>query len=313
MSNIFVITTYRQLEEYCRSWVSGKVRELVIVGEPGLGKTSAIKKASEHKDVVCFGAKNSPVEFYMELFWNQGRLIVIDDTEGLLNTRDGKALTRSLMERDHNKLMVWKTQAPVLKKAGVPTSFQTTSRVLIITNEWSDSGIHKAIASRATVIRFEPSAKEVFDFAQKWFPDKEILQFARQFQDRWHKPDLRVLERTQEVKESRMKATDWRAFFLSHCRRPGKMAAVAEILADPSFRTAKEREMEFKRRGLGSRPTFYRLQGKLKSHRSPASTPSSSPNTEPNGMVTTLQIAGTLIPRLEHVLPESMTESEVGS
>jgi hypothetical protein len=311
MSNIFVITTYKQLEEYCRSWASGKIRELVIVGESGLGKTHAIKKATELKDVVFFGAKNSPIEFYIELFWNQGRLVVIDDTEGLLNTREGKALIRSVTERNHNKTVVWNTQASALKKAGVPTSFQTTSRTLIVTNEWSGGGIYKAIASRATVIRFEPSAKEVLDFAQKWFPDKEVLQFARQYQDRWHKPDLRLLERTQESKDARMSATDWRTFFLSHCRRPGKVAAVAEILADPSFPTAKDREMEFERRGFGSRSTFHRFQKKLKSRRSPASTPSSSSEAEPNGAVTTLQIAATLIPSVENVRTESVSTPEV--
>jgi hypothetical protein len=313
MSNIFVITTYRQLNEFCKSWVSGEISELVIVGEPGIGKTSAASKASEFRDAVFITARNSPIEFYQDLYLNRGSLIVIDDTEGLLNTREGKALIRSLTERNHSKTLVWNTQAAALKKAGVPTRFQTTSRTLIVTNEWSGGGIYKAIASRATVIRFKPSAKEVLDFAKKWFDDKEILLFARQHQDRWHTPDFRLLEKTREIKNSRMSTTDWRAFFLNECGGPDKVAAVAEILADPLFRTAKDREMEFKRRGCGSRASYFRTQKDLKSRRSPTSTPSSSPNTEPNGMVTTLQIAGTLIPMLEHVLPESMTDSEVGS
>jgi len=73
---------------------------------------------------------------YEELYRHRGSFVVIDDVDSLYADKAGIRLLKCLCQTEDQKSVAWHTDARSLDKHGVPREFTTTSRVIIICNDW---------------------------------------------------------------------------------------------------------------------------------------------------------------------------------
>lgn len=128
--------------------------------------------------------------------------------------------------------------------------------MVIIANEWRTLNDNvAAIEDRGHVLFFEPSALEVHVRTSRWFWDQELFDFIGERLHLIAKPSMRTYYLAAELKRAGM---DWRRFVLGRCLSGSKLL-VAQLKADPSYTSEKDRERAFIERGGGCRATYYNL------------------------------------------------------
>jgi hypothetical protein len=87
----------------------------------------------------------------------------------------------------------------------VPREFVTTSRVIIICNDWKTLNSNvSALQDRGHVLVFQPSAAEVHRQAGEWFKDAEIYEWFGKNLHRIAEPSFRHYVRAAELKAAGM-------------------------------------------------------------------------------------------------------------
>ncbi len=106
--------------------------------------------------------------------------MVIDDVDGLYADRAAVRLLKGLCQTEPRKRLGWHTAAVSRYGPGLPTSFETTSRVAILANELKTQNVNvnvSAVLDRGHVVVFDPSAREVHLRTAGWFWDQEVFDF----------------------------------------------------------------------------------------------------------------------------------------
>ena len=120
----------------------------------------------------------------------------------------------------------------------IPKEFTTTSRVAIITNDWKTLNRDvAALQDRGHVVLFQPSAGEIHLRIAQWFWDQEIFDFLGERLHWLEEASLRHYVAAWELKQAGL---DWRGLVLSRCLS-GRALLVAQVKADPRYRTEAER------------------------------------------------------------------------
>jgi hypothetical protein len=258
------VERYSAMRRVLRKFASGTDPLLVVKGGPGLGKTEAVQRALRRLPHLMLRGKKSALDLYIDLFEHRDMLVVIDDVDALLAIRDGQELVRDVTETVTKKTLRWGTQSSRLVELGIPKQFQTTSRVIVITNSWSDGGVREAIASRALSIDFCPPWREVYLYAAGWFQDQEVLDFVHSNLHILSKPDLRVLLNARQLRGYSVPGVPWQSAFDGCFGVSKRRQAALRILSDASFGSNAARAREFERLGHGDRATFYRHVAELR-------------------------------------------------
>jgi hypothetical protein len=142
------------------------------------------------------------------------------------------------------------------KKHGVPREFTTTSRVVIICNDWKTLNNNvSALQDRGHVLVFQPSAAEVHRKAGEWFKDREpeIYEWFGKNLHRIVAPSFRYYVRAGELKAASMVWTE----VLELEEDNGRAQLAAEILASDIYQTTMEKVRAFVQRGGGCRATYF--------------------------------------------------------
>jgi hypothetical protein len=135
----------------------------------------------------------------------------------------------------------------------VPREFTTTSRVIIISNDWKTLNMNvAALQDRGHVLMFEPSAAEVHHKAGTWFDDREIYEWFGADLHRVCEPSMRQYVRARELKAARMDWTD--VFAVEAENRRERLAA--ELLVSDAYDSTGERVKAFGERGGGIERRF---------------------------------------------------------
>ncbi len=176
--NAITVATYAELDQYVGAFAHRHLNLLILIGAPGLQKTKAIRSAVGGGACWIEGQATA-FGIYRRLWETRNRLVVIDDVDGLYASRDGLRLLKSLCQTELVKRVSWHSDAPTLRREGIPREFTTTSRVAIIANEWRtlDRNVG-AVEDRGICVVFEPSAIEIHRQTGKWFWDQEIFDFV---------------------------------------------------------------------------------------------------------------------------------------
>lgn len=255
-----VVTTYSGLEKYAEASAAGHLNLLVITGDPGLAKSRTIRQALG-QDVCWIDGNATPFGIYMACFESRGKPLVLDDVDGLYSDRNGVRLLKSLGQSEELKSVSWETASSILDKRGIPRQFTTTSRVVIIANEWKCMNADvAALNDRGHLIHFAPGPLEVHLQASTWFWDQQVFDVVAANLHLVERHSLRTYTKAAELKQASM---DWKEFVLSRCLS-GTPLEVARLKADPSFATEKERVEAFIAAGHGNRATYYNHLKRLK-------------------------------------------------
>jgi hypothetical protein len=262
------VTTYTELNPWLAGFRGRKFDLLFLTGAPGLGKSRAVRGALEGCPHLWIEGHATPLSAYVELYRHRDRPVVIDDEDTFHADPQKVALMKSLCGTEPVKRLAWGTTSPVLAEAGVPSSFETTSKVVVVTNR--ATAVRPCVAAlfdRAHVLAFEPSAAEVHARVAPWLGDPEVLAFFAEWLPMISAPSMRRYVLAKQMKAAGL---DWKAVLLEQWEAT-RYGLVARLHADPELATEEQRAAAFEARGGGSRATYFRYLKKWRAlHEPPA-------------------------------------------
>ena len=258
--------TYADLDRYVRAFADGHLNLLMVFGHPGVGKTRAVRQALG-RPVCWIGGQATPFGIFLQAYEHRHQPIVFDDVDGLHTDRTAVRLLKALCQSERSKTLCWLTEAAALDSRGVPRRFTTTSRVVMVGNQWQTlSADVAALEDRGHVLVFAPSAVEIHHQAAQWFWDQEIFDMVADHLHLMEQHSLRTYVSAWELKRAGL---DWRGGILSRCLS-GVSLAVMALKADPGFTSEAQRVRAFVRSGAGCRATYFNHARKLQPTERPA-------------------------------------------
>jgi hypothetical protein len=254
------LASFAELEPYVRAFGAGHLNLLMIFGPPGVGKSRSVRQALGSQ--VCWiGGQATPFGIYLQAYEHRNQPIVLDDVDGLYADRLGIRLLKALGQMERTKTVSWQTAAPTLGQCSIPRQFTTTSRVVLIGNDWKTLNHDvAALEDRGHLLLFEPIPLEVHRQAACWFWDQEIFDFVADHLHLMAQHSLRTYFHAWELKQAGL---NWRQGVLGRCLT-GAALEVAKLKADPTFASEDERVRAFVRSGAGCRASYFRHAKKLR-------------------------------------------------
>jgi hypothetical protein len=261
------VTTYADLEKLVQAFARGDLQLLILLGSHGLGKSRIVRQALPPQPACWLDGNTSVFGLYCQLWHHRHQPVILDDLDGLYASRDGVRLLKCLTQSEAVKRVSWHTDAPTLVRDNIPQQFTTTSSVAIITNDWKTLNRDvAALQDRGHVVLFQPSAAEVHRRTADWFWDQEIFDFLGERLPWLAEVSMRHYLAAWELKQAGL---DWRSLVLSRCLS-GRALLVAQLKADPRYRSEAERLQAFQAQGGGSRSTYFNWSRRLQTAAAPA-------------------------------------------
>jgi len=257
-----VIDSYDGLAPYVQAFAVNRLNLLIIIGNAGLQKSRQLR-AAVSGDSLWVEGHVTPFQLYIDLYSHRenGNLVVIDDADGLITSRDGIRLLKCLCQTELEKTVGWHSSASKLEELEIPKSFKTQNRVCIIANDWLtlDANV-RALEDRGHLIWFKPSSAEVHQRVKEWFDDAEVYDFIGCHLELLPFVSMRHYVNARELKLAGM---DWKECLLRQWLPP-KRYQVAKLKLDATFEKEEDRVRAFIEGGLGSRATYFRIADSLK-------------------------------------------------
>lgn len=254
------VKTYADLARWAKSFAQNKHNLLLLVGDPGLQKSTIFREYAEGARWIEGSA--SAFRLYCDLFLNQNKPYVIDDVDQLFNDKSATRLLKCVCQTDDEKKVAWHTAARQLDELGVPREFTTRSKVAIIANKFDpDDRNMAAIVDRGIYIDFRPTAHEVHERVKKqgWFNDAEIFRFIEKHLDLIQRPSMRFYVTAKAIKDAKQ---NWKLALLETWGLDDRAKVVIELSGDNHL-SSPERVKLFIERTGASRPTYFRLRKML--------------------------------------------------
>jgi hypothetical protein len=128
------------------------------VGVPS-GCADAVGRTDTGERACYIQGNATPFGIYEKLYRHRDHFVVIDDVDSLYADRSGIRLLKGLCQTEQEKVVAWHSDARSLEKHGIPREFTTTSRVIIIANDWKTLNRNvEALQDRGHVLLLEPAA-----------------------------------------------------------------------------------------------------------------------------------------------------------
>ena len=248
------------------------LRLLFLVGDPGCSKSWMIRsrlKSGQH--VYIKVGRLTAFQLYKLLYRHRHKTIILDDVEDALKRDDTRKLLMMLCETDDaDRLVGWLgTESLLFTKKGkktirIPQEFTTCSRVCIVSNNWDIlSGKFGPLLDRGIVVFCDHSSQEIHHYVETWFMDEEIFGFIGQHLNDIGLHSIRYYTGSVELKAQGL---EWKAALRESWTNEQRSRNVAEeaikkVMADPTYKSDKERIAAFEREcGLKRRMFYYYKQ-----------------------------------------------------
>lgn len=251
------VETYREYRDDIKRFADGKYNFLLVVGGTGLSKTETLKAMIGGNPLHYEGGEPTPFQFYCDLYEHLDEFVILDDVSSkFYKAHKTNSYLKILTNTVREKTIRWPT-ATLGETTTPPNIFSTTSRVIILTNDWQTSSAHvRALEGRAMSIVFDPSPTEVHCEVGRrgWFKDQEVYDFIWENRTWITSPDMRVYNKIAEQKKA---GAAWRKRGLQMLIGNDRLLKVAAILQDPSLKNNSERCRRFIELGYGGKTLFY--------------------------------------------------------
>ena len=154
MTQFDINTKFDFLTQLTSMVVTGQTPSLVITGEGGLGKTHTVNKTIEDlnlqpNEYITFKGYSTARGLYNTLFDNNGKLIIFDDCDSVLEDKIAINILKSALDSYETRKISW--MAKMNKNDEYPNQFEFTGRIIFISNK-DRSKIDNAILSRSLVV-----------------------------------------------------------------------------------------------------------------------------------------------------------------
>lgn len=202
-----------------------------------------------------------PFGLYRHLWEHRNCPVVLDDLDKLYADAHCVRLLKPLCNTERNKRISWLTNL-TLNDPVVPTSFTTTSSVILIANEWRTTNPNvRALEDRAIILHFDPSNAEVHGKVGEWFHDTEVYRLIGETM-----PSISTISMRHYCKGSQLRRAglpDWRINLLQMILPDPRLACIAALQHDSSFRSEEQRAQRFVAATGSSRATYFRMKARL--------------------------------------------------
>lgn len=254
------VKSYSELKRVVSHFVS-TASNIIIVGNPGLAKTSIVKQALNGTGRLLDGNLTA-FQLYKLLHKHRDELIVIDDVDSLYADRAAVRLLKQACQTSKVKTVSWHSSHHAIGE--VPAEFETESRFVIIANQWKTLNQNvSAIEDRGILIRFEPSAAEVHDYVSEWFVDDEVLTFISTLLPLAKTASARIYMIASELRQANL---DWKRAIGESLGITHRAALLIDI--ESSGASPKEKARRYQEETGLSQPTYYRDKCKFQQSRS---------------------------------------------
>lgn len=134
--------------------IGGVTPSLIVTGEGGLGKTHSVTESIKSTDMtesdyVFFKGYSTARGLYNTLYDNNGKLIVFDDCDSVLEDKVALNILKSALDSYERRTISW--MAKMNKNDEYPQQFDFTGRIIFISNKSKES-MNDAILSRSLTV-----------------------------------------------------------------------------------------------------------------------------------------------------------------
>ena len=135
------------LDEMTQASIDGVVRGMVVTGPPGVGKSFGVEQVLEKNSLFdVLGGKgtkfetvkgaSSAIGLYKVLFNNANSksVLVLDDCDTVLYDETSLNLLKAALDSCKKRKLCWNTDSALLRREGIPDTFEFQGSVIFITN-----------------------------------------------------------------------------------------------------------------------------------------------------------------------------------
>ena len=137
------------LDDMTRAVKSGKVRAMIVTGPPGVGKSFGVEKVLSKHDVFADVAQDeklkkyevvkgamSALGLYSKLYHysDKKNILVFDDCDSILLDDLSLNILKAALDTNSKRMIHWNTDSSLLRREGVPDSFEFKGGAIFITN-----------------------------------------------------------------------------------------------------------------------------------------------------------------------------------
>jgi len=135
------------LEEMTVAAIEAKIRGMIVVGPPGVGKSYGVIRQLEKAHLFAQVANQMPkyevvkgamsaLGLYMKLYNNNdaNQVIVFDDCDGILMDDLSLNLLKAALDSGKRRKLCWNLDSNALRAEGIPDNFDFKGSVIFITN-----------------------------------------------------------------------------------------------------------------------------------------------------------------------------------
>ena len=240
---------------------SKDVHSLFLLGSAGIGKThSTIAKLKELKaDYVYMNGNISPLALYEFLYTQNGRVIVFDDTQGLIRSKNSIALLLgALWSPEEKRLISWNTTSKILEN--IPSQFEFTGKIIFIMNEVPKNVDFQTLISRCFFFKVDFDHKTLLDMMCQIAKFPEVFKHIKAQTSPGTKHfDLRLLKKLETIYQ--YDKEHWKLLSRPFLEVDKEKEIVAQLIA--SGLAGKKAVREFKRQTGLSQRTYYRIKNEV--------------------------------------------------
>jgi hypothetical protein len=188
MSEFNINQRFEFLYQLTNLVVDGVSPSLIVTGEGGLGKThsvmSVVKDNVNESQFVVFKGYSTARGLYNSLYDNNGKVIVFDDCDSILEDRVALNILKSALDSYDKRTICW--QSRMSRSDEYPNQFDFTGQIIFISNK-SMTSIDDAILSRSLTVDLSMTADEKIERMSHILPQilsvykEEIRQDALNF------------------------------------------------------------------------------------------------------------------------------------
>ena len=137
------------LEDMTRACKRGDVRAMIVTGPPGVGKSFGVETVLARHDVFADVAQNeklkkyevvkgamSALGLYSKLYQysDAKNILVFDDCDSVLLDDLSLNILKAALDTSKKRMIHWNTDSHMLRKEGIPDSFEFKGGAIFITN-----------------------------------------------------------------------------------------------------------------------------------------------------------------------------------
>ena len=240
------------LEEMTNATLDGIVRGMVVTGPPGVGKTYGVEQVLEKDSLFDMMADKplrhtfvkgamSAIGLYSKLYEykDSKNILVLDDCDTILFNEDALNILKAALDSCKKRKISWNTDSNLLRREGVPSSFEFNGSVIFITNIKFDNMRStkikdhlEAILSRChyldltldttrdKLLRIKQIAREGGLFDTKGLTkiqEQEIIEFMYENKNKLREISLRMAQKIADLRN--MDGKRWKVLTESTCMK----------------------------------------------------------------------------------------------